>query len=364
MNLLASVQTRRHGIAYNAVVTVGLQLVVALCGIALDTLGFSEATVVIIYVLGVLLTAVFTTTIHYCLAAAVLSILSFNYYFVEPRFSFRIEEADVPGTMVAMFAFALVAGYLVMQVRTSEHKSAEARLMAQNEQLRADLLRSVSHDLRTPLTSISGNADMLLDNSATLSEAERLLLTKNIYEDATWLTGVVENLLMVTRFEHGRVSLSREVELLDDVVEDALRHVSPDASKHDIEYCPASELLLVRVDGHVMVQVVVNLVNNAITHTQGGSHIKIMAQREGEFAIVSVEDNGPGISPEDQPHIFEPFYTTRRVVADGRRGFGLGLPLCRAIVEAHGGTLCYRQAEPHGTVFSFSLPLEEVSNYE
>lgn len=364
MNLLTSVQTKRRGFAYNVAVTVGLQLVVALCVILLDALGFSEATVVIVFVLGVLLTAVFTTTLHYCLAAAVLSILSFNYYFVEPRFSLRIREADVPGTMAAMFVFAMAAGYLVMQVRMSEHESAEARILAQNEQLRADLLRSVSHDLRTPLTSISGNADMLLDNSAMLSEDERLLLTKNIYDDATWLTGVVENLLTVTRFEHGRVSLSCEVELLDDVVEDALRHVSPDASKHDIEYLPSPELLLVRVDGQVMVQVVVNLVNNAIAHTQDGTHIRIMAQREGEFAIVSVEDDGKGISPDDQLHIFEPFYTTRRVVADGRRGFGLGLPLCRAIVEAHGGVLQYRQAEPHGSVFSFSLPLEEVSNYE
>ncbi|MBR3313455.1 MAG: DUF4118 domain-containing protein [Atopobiaceae bacterium] len=350
--------------ARDIVATLALQAVAVVCAMLLDALGFSEATMVIVFVLGVLLTALFTTSAVYCLAAAGLSIMCFNFFLVEPRFSFRIQGADVPGTIVVMFVVACVASYLVTQQRSSERASAEAQLLAQNEQLRANLLRSVSHDLRTPLTAISGNADMLLDQSAVLDEAQRETLLRDIRDDAMWLTGVVENLLSITRLEDGRVALDSDVELVDDVVEEALQHVSGDVCYHQLSYMPSQELLLARMDTRVMVQVVVNLVNNAIQHSGCGSHIVVEVSRKGDFALVSVADDGPGVRDEDKARVFESFYTAGGTSTDGRRGIGLGLPLCRTVVEAHGGKLELRDAVPHGAVFSFTLPLEEVASDE
>ncbi len=352
--------SRRICVAVDISVSVAIQALTVLVAMGLDALGFSEAATVIVFVLGVLLTAVFTTRPVYCLIASVLSILCFNFFLADPRFTFRIEGTGVPGTIVVMFVVALFASYLVMRMRENERKSAEASLKAQNEQLRANLLRSVSHDLRTPLTAITGNADMLLDNSAELTDDERRRLVHDVYEDATWLVGVVENLLAVTRLEEEAGLLNRDVELVDDVVEEAMRHVSRDASQHHIEVEPSGELLLARMDAQVIVQVVVNLVNNAIGHTQQGSHILIRVRREGDHAVVSVQDDGPGISDEDKRRVFEPFYTTGGISTDSRRGIGLGLSLCRSLVEAHGGQMRVEDVQPHGAVFAFTLPLEEL----
>jgi len=350
----------RAGVAVDVVVSVAIQALTVVVAMALDALGFSEAATVIVFVLGVLLTAEFTTRPVYCLVASVLSILCFNFFLAYPRFTFRIEGTGVPGTIVVMFVVALFASYLVMRMRENERKSAEASLKAQNEQLRANLLRSVSHDLRTPLTAITGNADMLLDNSANLTDEERRRLVHDVYDDATWLVGVVENLLAVTRLEEGEVLLNRNVELVDDVVEEAMRHVSRDASQHHIVVEPSGELLLARMDAQVIVQVVVNLVNNAIGHTQQGSRIVIGVRREGDFAVVSVADDGPGVSDADKRHVFEPFYTTGGISTDSRRGIGLGLSLCRSLVEAHGGTMRVEDVQPHGARFSFTLPLVDL----
>ena len=351
-------------VAYDLGVTCVLQALAVLVAMAFDGLGLSEATVVIVFVLGVLLTAIFTTGRIYCLAASVLSILCFNFFLVEPRFSFRIRGAEVPGTIAVMFVVALIASYLVTQMRENARKSADASFKARNEQLRADLLRSVSHDLRTPLTSISGNADMLLDEGAELTASQRRQLVQDIYEDATWLKGMVENLLAVTRLEDGEVSLRREPEIVDDVVEEAMRHVSRDAGLHRLVIVPSDELLLARMDAQVIVQVLVNLVNNAIAHTDDGSTITISTQRAGGFVEICVADDGLGVSDADKLRVFEPFYTTGRAVADGRRGIGLGLTLCRSIVEAHGGVMRVDDVEPHGAAFVFSLPLVEMTAQE
>ena len=363
-NLRADSYDGGKRIAYNVAVTCAIQALTVLVAMGFDGFGLSEATVVIVFVLGVLLTAIFTTGRVYCLAASALSILCFNFFLVDPRFSFRIRGADVPGTIAVMFVVALIASYLVTQMRENARKSADASFKARNEQLRADLLRSVSHDLRTPLTSISGNADMLLDEEAQLTESQRRQLVQDIYEDATWLKGMVENLLAITRLEDGTVSLKSEPEIVDDVVEEAMRHVSRDAEVHRLVVVPSDELLLAQMDAQVIVQVLVNLVNNAIAHTDEGSTITISTRRVDDFVEICVADDGLGVSDADKLRVFEPFYTTGRAVADSRRGIGLGLTLCRSIVEAHGGAMRVYDVEPHGAAFVFTLPLVEMAAQE
>lgn len=243
--------------------------------------------------------------------------------------------------------------------RNAEEKEKNA-VIAKNEQLRADLLRAISHDLRTPLCSISGNADMLLSNGKYLDEGTRRQIYTDIYDDAEWLTGVVENLLSITRLNDGRLKFKFTDQLMDEVIAEALRHIS---RKHDdyqiITEC--EDLLLARMDVRLIIQVLVNLVDNAIKYTPSGSIITIRALKKNEKAWISVEDNGPGISDEIKPHIFEMFFTGRNNIADSQRSLGLGLALCQSIVEAHGGKMELEDNDPHGCIFSFALPLSEVT---
>ena len=240
---------------------------------------------------------------------------------------------------------------------TEKEKNA---VLAKNEQLRADLLRAISHDLRTPLCSISGNADMLLSNSNRLDEATKHQIYTDIYDDSEWLIGVVENLLSITRLNDGRLKFKFTDQLLDEVISESLRHIN---RKHD-DYkivADCEELVLARMDVRLIIQVLVNLIDNAIKYTPSGSVICIRGIKKDGKAQISVEDDGPGIPEEMKPHIFEMFYTGKTTVMDSHRSLGLGLALCHSIIEAHNGTLILTDHDPHGCNFIFTLPLSEVT---
>ena len=249
---------------------------------------------------------------------------------------------------------------LAMENAKNAMEKEKNAVLAKNEQLRADLLRAISHDLRTPLCSISGNADMLLSNSDRLDEATKHQIYTDIYDESEWLIGVVENLLSITRLNDGRLKFKFTDQLLDEVISESLRHIS---QKHDdykiVSEC--EELVLARMDVRLIIQVLVNLIDNAIKYTPSGSVICIRGIKKDGKAQISVEDDGPGIPEEMKPHIFEMFYTGKTTVADSHRSLGLGLALCHSIIEAHNGTLILTDHAPHGCNFIFTLPLSEVT---
>ena len=249
---------------------------------------------------------------------------------------------------------------LAMENAQNAMEKEKNAVLAKNEQLRADLLRAISHDLRTPLCSISGNADMLISNSDRLDKATKHQIYTDIYDDSEWLIGVVENLLSITRLNDGRLKFKFTDQLLDEVIAESLRHIS---RKHD-DYkivADCEELVLVRMDVRLIIQVLVNLIDNAIKYTPPGSVICIRGIKTEGKAQISVEDNGPGIPEEMKSHIFEMFYTGKTTVADSHRSLGLGLALCHSIIEAHNGTLILTDHAPHGCNFIFTLPLSEVT---
>lgn len=256
-------------------------------------------------------------------------------------------------------------------------------MKAEKEALRTNLLRSISHDLRTPLTSISGDADMLLADEGALSPQQRRRLETDIAEDAAWLIGLVENLLSVTRLDDGDVQVQLQPELVADVVAEALRHASRRIADHQLEVLMDDELLMAQMDGRLIVQVLVNLVNNAIAYTPAGSTITVSAQAEGARVRFCVADNGPGIADGEKTRVFDLFYHGASAVmgarlsdkallpgvtrpagegGDARRGMGLGLALCRSILRAHGGDMHLTDAQPHGCVFTFYLPVVSVTD--
>ena len=255
-------------------------------------------------------------------------------------------------------------GALAIENRRNALEKERATMQAQNEQLRANLLRTISHDLRTPLTSISGNASNLLSNGETLDAATRNKICTDIFDDAQWLIDLLENLLSITRIEDGRMNLQISPQLMDEMIEEALHHINRKSCEHTITTQFADEILLVNVDARLIMQVIVNLVDNAIKYTPVGSIIRISAYKKDHQIVVEVADNGPGIPDCAKAQVFEMFYTGQSRIADSHRSLGLGLPLCRTILSTHGGTLTLRDNVPNGCVFAFTLPQSEVSIHE
>ena len=253
---------------------------------------------------------------------------------------------------------------LALENEKNAREKQEAAILAKNEQLRANLLRAISHDLRTPLTSISGNASNLLSNSDSFDNDTKKQLYMDIYDDSMWLINLVENLLAVTRIEEGRLNLRITEDLMDDVITEALHHINRKSEEHHISVESKEEFLLAKMDAKLIVQVIINIVDNAIKYTPKNSHIVIRTEKRGKQAIVSISDDGNGIADEIKPRIFDMFYSGANQIADSRRSLGLGLSLCKSIINAHGGELTVSDNLPHGTVFTFTLPAGEVKVYE
>lgn len=239
-----------------------------------------------------------------------------------------------------------------------------AAVLAKNEQLRANLLRSISHDLRTPLTSVSGNASNLLSNGDLFDTKTKEQMYTDLYDDAMWLINLVENLLSVSRLEEGRMNLRVAMELIDEVVAEALRHINRKSVEYHLHVQNSDEYLLVQIDAKLIVQGLINIMDNAIKYMPPGSEIDISWKRNGTFIEISVADNGPGIPDQAKPHVFDMFYSASDRIADSRRSMGLGLALCKSIVNAHGGEITVTDHVPHGCIFTFSVPAGEVELHE
>ncbi len=249
---------------------------------------------------------------------------------------------------------------LAMDNRRNAKEKEQTAVLAKNEQLRANLLRAISHDLRTPLTSISGNAGNLLSNKDKLDEDTKMQIYTDIFDDSEWLISLVENLLSVTRIEEGRMNFNKSIELVDEITEEALRHIGRKSKEHKISVIHKDELLLANADAKLIVQVLINLIDNAIKYTPLGSEIKVITEKKNGYASISIIDNGNGIPDNIKPHVFEMFYTGDNRIADSRRSLGLGLALCKSIIGAHGGELTLTDNQPQGCIFTFTLPLGEV----
>ena len=170
-----------------------------------------------------------------------------------------------------------------------------------------------------------------------------------------WLINLVENLLSVTRIEDGTMNIHMEPELLEEVIGEALRHIHRKSSEHTIRVKLADDLMMARMDSRLIIQVIINIVDNAIKYTPPGSTILL---------VVEIADNGAGIADEAKKRLFDMFFTASKTVADSRRSLGLGLALCKSIISAHGGTISVEDNRPHGAIFRFTLLAEEVPIHE
>lgn len=228
------------------------------------------------------------------------------------------------------------------------------------ERYRGNLLQAISHDLRTPLTGIMGTAEMLL--TMTEKDDNRYDYIKEIYGDADWLHSLVENILSLTRLQEGKLVLHKQEEAAEEVIGAAVRHVSHLHPEHDIWVTAPDELLLVPMDAKLIRQVLINLLDNAIKHSEPGQeiHVSLKKEKAEDFAVFSVCDGGEGIDTSDISNIFQMFYTSASRRNDVKLGVGLGLTICEAIVKAHGGAITAKNRDSgKGAEFVFTLPLKE-----
>ena len=263
-----------------------------------------------------------------------------------------------PGNRQLLETVAGLIGIAIERDELAEQRRC-ALVDAETERARSSLLSSVSHDLRTPLAVIAGTTSTLLEMGDAADRATRDALLTEVYDESNRLTRLVENLLSMTRLESGVVVVDKQWYPLEDVVGSTLGRLRKETSGREITKHIPGELPLVPLDGVMIEQVLFNLIDNALKYSPPGSPIDVSAHAGDGDIVVDVADRGPGLTEGERDQVFEKLYRGAASKSGGR-GAGLGLAIARAIVDAHGGRIWTTDRAGGGTVFSFSLPLEEA----
>jgi len=254
----------------------------------------------------------------------------------------------------------MIASQVAMALER-QHLSDEQRgiiVEAEKEKMRSNLLRAIAHDLRTPLAGILGASSAIRENKHTLDENTREKLNTDIQEEAQWLIRMVENLLSVTRINEGASKVTKSPEAAEEIIAEAVSRIKIRFPQRDIVVRVPDELLEVPMDGTLIAQVLINLLENAIKHSPKDSPVEIFLKRYRESAIFEVYDHGKGIADEDFPYLFTSYVPNGNKSSDSSRGMGIGLSICMTIIKAHNGTMEANNRKEGGAVFQFSLPLE------
>ncbi len=264
-----------------------------------------------------------------------------------------VEESKLIETVISQITLALDREMMA----ALEEKN---RLQAEKENLRSSLLRSISHDLRTPLTGIAGGAELLLSDFNQIDPEAMKSVLKDIASDASWLSNMVENLLNMTRIQDGRLTITKKNEVVDDLIGEAVSKVRKLKNEHKLIVEKPDEMLLVPADGQLIVQVLLNLIDNAFKHTRIDSSVWMRVYSEKPYTVFEITDNGGGIKADKIDRIFESFFTAEDNRSDKKLGMGLGLSICKSIIEAHGGKITAENNSISGATFKFYLPEVET----
>lgn len=286
--------------------------------------------------------------------AAILSVALFDFFFVPPYLTFAVADAKYFLTFLIMLVVILLTNRLTIQWRRSTAEAGRVQIKAEKEATINALLSSVSHDLRTPLTSIAGAASTLLIQDKNLSPENRQRLLETINDESARLNRLVENILQITKIESGNIHVHKQGQSLEEIIGSALNRLDPLLADRQITTEIPEDLPLVPLDDLLIEQVLVNLVENAVRYTPAAAPIDIRVVPQDQQVVVEVSDRGAGILHQNQKRIFEKFY---RGGHQDVLGSGLGLAICQGILKAHGGTIGVRDREGGGSVFYFSLPL-------
>ena len=313
-----------------------------------------------IFVLGVFLVSWRTQGYVFGISASLLSVLAVNWAFTYPYWAFDLISPECISSAVVMLIVSSMTGALTTRLKQQEKLKAEA----EKERMRGNLLRAVSHDLRTPLTSIYGSSSAILENYDSIPDERKMTLLKDIQMDAQWLNRMVENLLSVTRVDADTVRLSKNGTVLEELVDALLVKFRKHYPNQTVQVDIPEEFVSIPMDPVLIEQVLMNLLENAVFHARGMRNLWLRVELKSRKAVFHVEDDGCGIPPDRMDYLFTGLLDSEAPVDSTRNNMGIGLSVCRTIVKAHGGELKAANRPGGGAAFSFALEMEEIANVE
>ena len=361
---------RVFAVALICALFIGLTLV-------LERFGVDRENLLMLFLIGVLLSTMLPPGYVYGAVSSVFFLFAFNFFFAAPRHSFAIDNQRDVLMLMFFLATAILGGSMSSrqrrqaeiarrnEKRTEElyKERAEIELAIEREKMKSLLLRSISHDIRTPLTGISGASGTILENYDALDDESIKALIQDIQMEAQELNVTVQNILDMTRISEGKLSLHKEFEAVDDLAAQASAKAPFLTRDNRLTVQLPERILTVEVDGRLFVQALFNLLDNAYKHSGKDAQITLRIFSEGEWLAFQVSDNGTGIDPAILNNLFEGFVTSPQGTSDKGRGVGLGLSICEAIVAAHGGSITAENIPGGGASFTIRIPyLEEAQN--
>lgn len=340
----------------DALRTVVILPVIFLLNIFLQEVFDTRTLIPMIFVLGVFLISLSTDGYFWGILASLLSVLAVNYTFTAPYYAFDL----ISPVCLASAAVMLLVAVLTSAITTKSKVSQQLKVEGERERMRANLLRAVSHDLRTPLTSIYGACSAVLENYDSLTPAQTQKLLGEARSDAEWLIRMVENLLSVTRLDSGQVALNKQDTALEELIDAVLTKFYKHCPEWDVQLTMPEEFITIPMDAMLIQQVLLNLLENAVYHAKGMTELHLQVRMKKKQVLFSVWDNGCGIPEEQRRRMFLGELNRSQLVADGsRRNMGIGLSVCAAIIKAHGGWIWADNRPEGGAIFRFYLNLED-----
>lgn len=350
---------KRSAYIKNIAITLGILCLSFAIGLLLQTIFNVQATIPTVFVFAVFLVSLLTDGYVYGIIAAFVITIIVNYAFTVPYFKFNFTIPENIFSALIMVGIALVTSTLTAKIKRQDTIRAES----EKERMRANLLRAISHDLRTPLTTIYGSSSALLENLDSFTKEQEIQMIQGIKEDSEWLVHMVENLLSITRIDSGKVKIIKTPIALDELIDSVLQKFKKRYPSQKIELDIPDNVIVIPMDPLLIEQVIINILENAVQHAKGMTRLSLRVFTMANLAIFEISDNGCGIDKERIDKLFSGYSVSDEHQADSKRSnAGIGLSVCATIIKAHGGEIYAGNIKNGGTVIRFSLHLEETDD--
>ncbi len=358
-NKINEILPERQTIKKSLLFTVGSLCIAFIVSLAISDTFDVFTPIPAIFTLAVFLISRYTESYWYGIGASLFSMLMVNFAFTFPFFEFNFVIVENTVSAIVMLSISIMTGILTTELKRQEKLRAET----EKEKMRANLLRAISHDLRTPLTTIYGSSSAMVENVDDLSKEQMAELADGIREDAQWLIGMVENLLSVTKIDSGDMQLIKTPVVLEELIDSVLVRFAKRYPKQPVEVEIPDDFISIPMDAVLITQVLVNLLENAVQHAKGMKHLILRVTTSGEEAVFEILDDGCGIPKEKLNRIFSSNFETGNLPADNqKRNMGIGLSVCASIIKAHEGRIEVENRKEGGCCFRFTLEMEEETD--
>ena len=351
--------SRFQKISKNIIITVSVMSVFFCLGMTVETVFQIYSPIPALFALAVFFVSLVTEGYVYGIIASLVSVLALNFAFTFPYFQFNFSIPENMVSAVIMLSITITSSTLTTRIRNIEKMQVET----EKEKMRANLLRAVSHDLRTPLTTIYGSSSVIADEYDDLSKEQLVQLANGVKEDAQWLIGMVENLLSITKIDGGKVKLIKQDTVLEELIDTVLVRFKKRYPAQTVKVDIPDDFIVIPMDAVLMEQVIVNILENAVQHAEGMTELLFKVHTEANDVVFEIVDDGCGIPKERLPQIFTGYFDQKTAPADYmKNSMGIGLSVCASIIKAHDGTISAENLEPKGSCFRFVLKMEEEVN--